>query len=115
MKCDPCVRNGSRTFWRSRVWPGIHLPQSDTLIDQFRRGAQLGIRFRETRMRVRFSVVTATAAVILAAVAFAPNHPTAQSRPPNIVFILADDLGVNDLGVYGRAEHRTPNLDKLAA
>jgi arylsulfatase A-like enzyme len=39
----------------------------------------------------------------------------AQSRPPNVVFILADDLGINDLGVYGRTEHRTPNLDRLAA
>ena len=38
----------------------------------------------------------------------------AQTRP-NIVFILADDLGVNDLGVYGRKEHRTPHLDRLAA
>lgn len=34
---------------------------------------------------------------------------------PNIVLLLADDLGVNDLGCYGRAEHRTPNLDRLAA
>lgn len=33
---------------------------------------------------------------------------------PNIVFILADDLGINDLHCYGRAEHNTPNLDKLA-
>jgi arylsulfatase A len=39
----------------------------------------------------------------------------AQSRPPNIVFVLADDLGINDLGVYGRTEHRTPHLDRLAA
>jgi arylsulfatase A-like enzyme len=39
----------------------------------------------------------------------------AQAQPPNIVFILADDLGVNDLAVYGRKEHRTPNLDRLAA
>ena len=38
-----------------------------------------------------------------------------QRRPPNIVFILADDLGVNDLGAYGRRDHRTPNLDRLAA
>ena len=34
---------------------------------------------------------------------------------PNIVFILADDLGINDLGCYGRSEHHTPNLDRLAA
>ena len=34
---------------------------------------------------------------------------------PNIVLIFADDLGVNDLGCYGRTDHRTPNLDKLAA
>jgi arylsulfatase A-like enzyme len=34
---------------------------------------------------------------------------------PNIVFILADDLGINDLACYGRTEHRTPNLDRLAA
>jgi arylsulfatase A-like enzyme len=33
---------------------------------------------------------------------------------PNIVFILADDLGVNDLHCYGRADHHTPNLDRLA-
>lgn len=33
---------------------------------------------------------------------------------PNIVFILADDLGINDLHCYGRTEHHTPNLDQLA-
>lgn len=34
---------------------------------------------------------------------------------PNIVFVLCDDLGINDLHCYGREEHNTPNLDKLAA
>lgn len=33
---------------------------------------------------------------------------------PNIVLINADDLGINDLHCYGRAEHSTPNLDRLA-
>jgi arylsulfatase A-like enzyme len=33
---------------------------------------------------------------------------------PNIVLILADDLGINDLGCDGRKEHHTPHLDRLA-
>src|SRR6186713_2198277 len=33
---------------------------------------------------------------------------------PNVVFILADDLGISDLACYGRKEHNTPNLDQLA-
>jgi arylsulfatase A len=39
---------------------------------------------------------------------------TAADPKPNIVFILADDLGVNDLGCYGRTDHSTPNLDRMA-
>ena len=33
---------------------------------------------------------------------------------PNILFILCDDLGINDLHCYGREDHRTPHLDRLA-
>ena len=39
---------------------------------------------------------------------------TAASRPPNIVLILADDLGYGDLSCYGNTRHRTPNLDRMA-
>lgn len=34
---------------------------------------------------------------------------------PNVVFILADDLGWGDLSCYGRPDYRTPNLDLLAS
>ncbi len=34
---------------------------------------------------------------------------------PNVIVILADDLGAGELGCYGNAVHRTPNLDHLAA
>jgi arylsulfatase len=39
--------------------------------------------------------------------------PAGASRP-NIVFIIADDLGYGDLGCYGQQKIRTPNLDRLA-
>lgn len=39
----------------------------------------------------------------------------AQPRRPNILFILADDLGFADLSCYGRRDYQTPVLDALAA
>jgi arylsulfatase A-like enzyme len=46
--------------------------------------------------------------------AFPAVLAAAASRPPNIVFFLADDLGQRDLGAYGSTFHETPHLDRLA-
>lgn len=41
--------------------------------------------------------------------------PADPPRPPNVVFILADDLGFAELGCYGQKKIRTPHIDRLAA
>ena len=40
---------------------------------------------------------------------------TALGAPPNVVFLLADDLGWRDLGCYGSRFYETPSLDSLAS
>jgi arylsulfatase A-like enzyme len=57
-----------------------------------------------------------TAAGGLAASYTSPALAQAQpKRKPNILFILADDLGYGDLGCYGQEIIKTPNLDRLAS
>lgn len=49
-----------------------------------------------------------------------PNHHSlSQGKEklmalPNILFVICDDLGINDLHCYGRDDHNTPHLDRLA-
>lgn len=51
---------------------------------------------------------------ILLALLGGPRTDAAATRPPNVVIILADDLGYGDLGAYGAPNMRTPHLDRLA-
>lgn len=67
------------------------------------------------------AAATAGAALLSALPAWAQqpanpaSAPIAAMRKPNIVFILADDMGYGDLGCYGQKKIRTPNLDRMAA
>jgi arylsulfatase A-like enzyme len=55
------------------------------------------------------------AAVLLAGAGCGERTPEqAASSRPNIVYIMADDLGYGDLSGYGRKDYSTPALDKLA-
>jgi len=67
----------------------------------------------ESSLQRALVAVIAPAALLVTALRSAPA--AADGPPPNIVFVLADDLGVSDLGCYGRREHRTPHLDRLAS
>lgn len=58
-----------------------------------------------------FSRFLAFLAVVLA---WAPLAAEGETKP-NIIFILADDLGYGDIGPFGQKKIRTPNLDRLAA
>ena len=53
------------------------------------------------------------AALLSLAPVFPPQAPTAARRP-NVVLILADDLGYKDVGYQG-SRYATPNIDRLAA
>ena len=48
-------------------------------------------------------------------VLLAASNLHAADPPPNVILILADDLGAKELSCYGSTRHRTPNLDRMAA
>ena len=67
---------------------------------------------RVNRMRIPFQLAFTVAALLAI---FSGAHQADAADRPNLVLILADDVGQECLGCYGGASYETPNLDQLAS
>lgn len=68
---------------------------------------------RSAISRRRFVQTSAASSLALAGVGLG-RASQAQTARPNIVFIMADDLGYADVSCYGQRDYTTPNVDRLA-
>lgn len=61
---------------------------------------------------VRSAILALSVFAILCCFAVTLN---ANDGPPNIILIMADDIGVEGIGCYGGQSYQTPNLDRMAS
>ena len=69
-------------------------------------------KFNKGRRRLLNGITALSVGALSGAWKFAAATP--KTSKPNIIFILADDLGYGDLSSYGQTDFQTPHLDKLA-
>jgi arylsulfatase A-like enzyme len=79
-------------------------PSSDTSPDELR-----------PQLRQPITTIILTVVTLSLPTAIGKARDVENDRVPNIVFVLADDLGWTDLGVQGSLYYETPNIDRLAA
>ncbi len=70
---------------------------------------------RTLRTNLLFLLPLSAAALAAATAMIATTARAESDRRPNIVLIMADDIGVECLGCYGSEQYQTPHLDRLAA
>ncbi|PHN01337.1 sulfatase-like hydrolase/transferase [Flavilitoribacter nigricans] len=64
-------------------------------------------------MKIIYTILLFTGFLLL--IGCATTRETKAERPPNIILIMADDLGMETVGSYGGEDYATPRLDQLAA
>jgi hypothetical protein len=67
----------------------------------------------DRRLKRRRFFVLSLLLLVLPAPAFSQHRFLAQQSPPNIVFILVDDLRWDELSIAGHPYIRTPNIDRI--
>ncbi|MCH5375195.1 MAG: arylsulfatase [Planctomycetes bacterium] len=71
--------------------------------------------FRSTASSLRRRCATCAILCLALLLGFAVLTPAVAADRPNIIYIMADDLGYGDLGCYGQQHFATPNIDRMAA
>jgi arylsulfatase A len=65
--------------------------------------------------KIALSILIITAFIIACATQKVKNIAANKSKKPNIIYVLADDLGYGDLSCFGQQKFKTPNIDRMAA